>query len=84
MDKKKLQVGDIVQLSPFACRNMMFGGCLMVVTEPKPWGCQGYVQALGDEGGIGGQAYYRANWDEFDLTGGVVAWAIDNGEEGDE
>ena len=47
MEKYILNVGDIVQLSPFDCRIKLLGGCFMVVTEPKPWGAQGYVQGLG-------------------------------------
>jgi len=36
-----------------------FAACIMVVTEPKEWGAQGYVQALGDSRDIpGGQAFY--------------------------
>ena len=67
-----LIVNEIVQLSPETCRNKMFGACLMVVTEPKSWGAQGYVQALGDNGEIGGQAYYRATWEEMEKTGGFA------------
>ena len=42
--------GDVVQLNPETVKNKMFAGCLMVVTEPKSWGAQGYVQALGENG----------------------------------
>jgi len=71
-----LTIGDIVQLSPELCKNPMFGGCMMVVTEPKSWGAQGYVQALGKNGQRGGQAYYRAGWAEMEKTGGVAVWDI--------
>lgn len=70
----ELLEGEIVQLNPQTCKNPMFGGCLMVVTEPKPWGAQGYVQALGEDGKIGGQAYYRASWEEMEFTGGSAPW----------
>ncbi len=72
MDKMKLQVGEVVQLNPETCRNRMFAGCMLTVTEPKGWGAQGYVQALGVCGQPGGQAYYRANWDEMERAGGVA------------
>ena len=68
-----LTVGEIVQLSP-DCRNPMLAYCLMVVTEPKPWGAQGYVQVPGTGGKPGGQAYYRARWEEMESTGGGVQW----------
>ena len=67
----EMNEGTIVQLNPHTTRNRMFAGCLMVVTELKPWGAQGYVQALGEDGHPGGQAYYRAKWEEMEeLAGG--------------
>ena len=41
----------------------------MIVAEPKSWGAQGYVQALGDREGGGGCAYYRASFEEMELVG---------------
>lgn len=73
----ELEPNDIVQLNPEKCGNPMFAGCLMVVTEPKPWGAQGYVQALGEDGKPGGQAYYRAKFEEMEPTGGMAPWVID-------
>ena len=61
--------GMLVQLNPFKTKNPMFAGCILVVTEVKHWGVQGYVQSLGDKGKPGGQAYYRAEWDTFDRVG---------------
>ena len=70
MDKSdNLQPGDLVQLNPETVGNKMFTSSIMVVTELKTWGVQGYVQALGENGEPGGQAYYRAKWDEFELVG---------------
>ena len=74
-----LVAGLIVQLSPEpgVCKNPMFAGCFMVVTEPKSFGATGYVQALGEKGKPGGQAFYRANWEEMELClGGMVAWGV--------
>jgi len=71
-----VQEGDIVILRPDMTRNKMFAGCLMVVTEPKSWGAQGYVQALGINGEPGGQAYYRANWNEMEHSGGKSLWKV--------
>ena len=75
MTEKELNVGDVVQLNPETVKNKMFAGCMMTVTEPKKWGAQGYVQALGENGEPGGQAYYRANWDEMELVG-VAQWMV--------
>lgn len=73
----KLQIGQVVQLNPETTRNQMFAGCLMVVSEPKAFGCQGYVQSLGEKGEPGSQAYYRAQWDEICILDGDKApWLI--------
>lgn len=71
----EIKEGEVVQLSPVDCRNKMFGGCMMVVTEPKEWGAQGYVQALGKDGEMGGQAYYRATWEEMEFVG-LTVWSV--------
>lgn len=69
---EEITVGEILQLNPDTCKNHMFAGCLLVVTEVKSWGVQGYVQGLGNDGKPGGQAYYRAKMDEIAITGGKV------------
>lgn len=71
-----LSIGEIMQLSPAdgVCRNPMFRGCMLVVTEPKAFGAQGYVQGLGQDGKPAGQAYYRAEWVEMERTGGRAEW----------
>jgi hypothetical protein len=63
-----LQVGDVVQLSPLPT-NPTFAFCMMTVTDIKTWGAVGYVQVLGDNGNVGGQAYYRAKWEEMSYVG---------------
>lgn len=44
MEPRELTEGELVQLNPETARNRMFAACIMVVTEPKSWGAQGYVQ----------------------------------------
>lgn len=73
--KNNIFPGIVVQLAP-EVGNPMFAGCFMTVTEVKSWGVQGYVQALGAEGKMGGQAYYRAKWDEFEIIG-FGEWLMD-------
>jgi hypothetical protein len=69
-----INVYDIVQLDPEKTGNPMFALCLMIVTEVRIWGVQGYVQALGEDGKPGGQAYYRAKYGTFVSTGGRAIW----------
>jgi hypothetical protein len=65
-----LKFGELVQLNPDTVRIKAFAGCFMVVTEPKAFGAEGFVQVLGaDRYTPGGQAYYRAHWDEMEWVG---------------
>lgn len=61
--------GDIVQVDPSV---EVFGGCLVVVTEPKPWGIQGYVQSAG----VPGQQYIRLRFGQIRATGGKAPWVV--------
>jgi hypothetical protein len=72
LEPQQLTVGTVIQLNPETARNQMFAGCFMVVTEPKTWGAQGYVTALGENGQPGGAAFYRAQWGEMELVGQAV------------
>lgn len=69
-----LKIGDVVQLGP-TTENRMFHYCMMVVTEIKGFGAQGYVQSLGEKGEPGGQAYYRAKWEDMEFVGQAV-WTV--------
>lgn len=73
-----LEAGDIIQLNPETCRNSMLAGCFLVVTEPKQFGCQGYVQCTGKDGEAGGQAYYRPVWEEIERTGAKAPFVIED------
>ena len=59
----ELNPGDVVQIGIDAS-NPQFIGCLMVVTEPKSWGAQGYVTIPGQ-----GDAYYCAPWEDMEFVG---------------
>ena len=45
---------------------------MVVVTELKSWGIQGYVQSAG----VSGQQYIRLANDDFESTGGKVVWFV--------
>lgn len=81
MKKMDLKVNTVVQLNPHSISNKAFGGCFMIITEPKGFGAQGYVQAIGDMDAPGGQAYYRANWDEMEYIG-QAEWVVDRSDNG--
>ena len=75
MQPRELKVGEIVQIDPAVTSNgkQWFGGCLMVVTEPKSFGAMGYVQSAGVEG----VQFYRATFAEMEPTGGIAPWVKD-------
>ena len=64
-----IEIGDIVQVDP---SKEMFGGCMVVVTEVKTWGVQGYVQSAG----VDGKQYSRLNFEEVYITGGKAVWSV--------
>jgi hypothetical protein len=63
MKPQPLNIGDIVQINPDAG---MFGACLMIITEPKDWGAQGYIRVPGKEGG---NAFFRCKYENMELVG---------------
>ena len=81
---KVVRVSDILQIAPDCAVNPMFGGCMMIVSELKGWGVMGYVQALGENGECGGQAYIRLRWDQVEPTGGKAVWITEHHAERDE
>lgn len=76
-----VKVYDVVQIKPEY--DEVFGGCLLVVTEVRGWGVQGYVNIPGPS--QNGQAYFRCRYDGLETTGGsapyVVDYALDEVEE---
>lgn len=65
-DDFDIQPGDIVQIDPES--DSCFGGCLVIVTEVKSWGIQGFARVPG-EGDNGGNSYIRKKWEEFEYCG---------------
>lgn len=70
------EVDDIIQIGPL--HDKKFGSALLVVTEVKVWGVQGYVFIPGQ-----GQAFYRLPFpdeEETFLTGirvGKAYWLME-------
>lgn len=62
MEKSELEIGDVVQIDPQA--DPVFGGALMMVTEPKSWGAQGFVHGLDR-----GSAFYRCKFENMEFVG---------------
>lgn len=77
MEKRDLEIGDVVQLSP----SHKFGGMLVVVNEPKSFGCQGYLLSPNPFEAVrfNGKAYVRPKWEDMEYVG-KLAW-IEEGQE---
>lgn len=65
MESRELKEGDIMQINPECPK---FGGQLLVVTEPKSWGCEGrmYSDTLIEAYRSEGRAYLRINFKEME------------------
>lgn len=71
MDGGVYEYGDVVQLNE-KTGNPMLMYCFMTVSESKSFGAMGYVQCTGRDGKPGGQAWYRAKYEEMDYIGKAV------------
>lgn len=69
MEKTDLEIGDVVQISPES--QNPYSGMLLVVTEPKSWGCQGYLLHTGDFPATRykDKAYLRVKWEDMEYVG---------------
>lgn len=65
MKPRELERGDVVQLDD--THNERFAACLMIVTEPKPWGAQGCV--IGPDAPRSAQFYVRVEWEHMEYVG---------------
>jgi len=71
--------GDIYQIDPDY--DEIFGACLMVVTEIKPWGgAQGYFLIPGEDGGL---AFYRCKFEHM-VKVGHAEWIRDSSKDEEE
>ena len=64
--KWDVKIGEIVQANP---ETTEWGPSLVVVSEVKAWGIQGYTHIPRQ-----GDAYIRLTWGDIEPTGGHVEW----------
>lgn len=60
---KTIEKGSVIQIT----ESHKWCGCLAVVSEPKTFGCQAYVE-MPEEG----SAYIRLNFEDFEVIGKAV------------
>ena len=82
MQKTTLKIGDVVQLNP---DHPKFPGFLVVVTDPKEFGCQGYLMGHLPFEAVRykGVAYVRPRFEEFEYVG-KIQWMHEPSDETDE
>lgn len=61
--EKKIEKGTVIQIT----ESHQWVGCLAVVSEPKTFGCQAYVE-IPEEG----SAYIRLNFEDFEVIGKAI------------
>lgn len=60
---KIIEKGTVIQIT----ENHKWSGCLAIVSEPKTFGCQAYVE-IPEEG----SAHIRLNFEDFEVIGKAV------------
>ena len=78
MEKRELEVGDVVQLTPGVENQEVFSGCFLTVEEPFVWGCKGYIQSIGSEGKAGTKVYLRVEWKHMEFVGHAAFISVSN------
>ena len=81
MNKKELKRGDILQFNP---EHEVYGGQLVMVDEPKEWGCQGVLFLDREYEGLTrykGRAFVRPKFEDVEHVGSIE-WIWDSEEEG--
>ena len=85
MEKMDLVPGDVVQISPEITHSHI--GMLCVVTEPKSWGCQGYLMHWDAFDAVRvkntGKAYVRLRFESIEYVG-RLPWIHEDTKEKDE
>ena len=78
MEKYDIQKGDVLQLSPY---HPKFPGLLVVCTDPKPWGCQGYLMSQFNFEAVRFKdvAYVRPRFEDMEYVG-KIQWLWESGE----
>lgn len=76
VEPRELHKGDVVQIDPV--HDERFGGLLMVVTEPKVWGAQGYCTSPEHNGLF----YCRCPFEAMEFVGSAP-WVAYHNEEAD-
>jgi len=67
-EKVALKSGAVVQISP-KTHGGPFPGCYATVTEPKSWGCEGYVTIPREQGQMPVKSSVQLQWREIELVG---------------
>lgn len=65
---QRIAVGSVVQLNEMAS-DECYIGCLLIVTEIKPWGVQGFIPVPNERGKTAGHVFLRPKWQALEWVG---------------
>lgn len=71
---KKVDIGGVIQISPFSSAPERLWGCLATVISTEERGVRCYIQQVGPEGQQGPQVHCAVRWADLEPTGGEVYW----------
>lgn len=80
MEKRELQPGDLLQFNP---EHEVYGGQIVMVTEPKCFGCQGVLFLDREYQNLSrykGRAFIRPKFEEVEFIG-RIEWYYEDAEE---
>ena len=80
MEKRALVKGELVQVRP---THEAYGGQIVLVDEPKDWGCQGVLFLDREYEGLTrykGQAFVRVKFEDIEPVGQIEWFWVPEGE----
>lgn len=83
MEKRELQPGDLLQFDP---AHEVYGGQIVMVTEPKSFGCQGVLFLDREYQNLTrykGRAFIRPTFEEVEYVGRIEWMFQDDDEDSD-
>lgn len=68
---QRIAVGSVVQLNERAS-DECYIGCLLIVTEVRSWGVQGFIPVPHERGKPAGHVFLRPKWEALEWVGTAV------------
>lgn len=76
-----VHVGDVLQINEHAS-DPCYVGCLLIVSEIKSWGVQGFIPVPSRTGVPAANVWLRPKWEALERIGAAVLTPAPSGEDG--